>query len=191
MIEALSKLDKLVKEGKILEAFDTYFADNVITSDEVGNKTSSKAEKRALLEGFFKDFKNHEEITFFDSFTNDDTSYSHFRFIFKKESGEKFQWDEVIIRTWKENLVVSEFYSNQNYSELKKSLAKPAPEKAAAAPKKAVVKTAAVKKDTATESVKTEEKVPAVKTPTAKAVAAKTPAKKASPAKPAAAKKTK
>lgn len=187
MIEALSKLDKLVKEGKILEAFDTYFADNVITSDEVGNKTSSKAEKRALLEGFFKDFKNHEEITLFDSFTNDDTSYSHFRFIFKKESGEKFQWDEVIIRMWKENLVVSEFYSNQNYAELKKSLAKPAPEKAAAAPKKAVVKTAAVKKDT----VKTEEKAPALKTPTAKAVAAKTPEKKASPAKPAAVKKTK
>jgi hypothetical protein len=187
MIEALSKLDKLVKEGKILEAFDTYFADNVITSDEIGNVTSSKAEKRALLEGFFRDFKNHEEITLFDSFTSDDTSYSNFRFVFQKESGEKFQWDEVIIRKWKDNLVVSEFYSSQNFAELKKSLAKPATKKAAPAPKKTVAKTAAIK----TESVKTEEKAPAPKAPAAKAPAAKAPAKKASAAKPATVKKTK
>jgi hypothetical protein len=191
MIEALSKLDKLVKEGKILEAFDTYFADNVITSDEIGNITSSKAEKRALLEGFFRDFKNHEEITLFDSFTDDDTSYSNFRFVFQKESGEKFQWDEVIIRKWKDNLVVSEFYSNQNFAELKNSLAEPATKKADPAPKKTVAKTAAIKKEEATESVKTEEKAAATKAPAAKAPAAKAPAKKASAAKPAAAKKTK
>jgi len=56
----LSELDKLVKEGKILEAFDTYFSDDVVTYDESGNKTTSKAEKRALLEGFFNEFAKTE-----------------------------------------------------------------------------------------------------------------------------------
>lgn len=133
---ALSKLDKLVKEGKIVEAFDTYFSDDVVTSDEGGNKTTSKAEKRALLEGFFNEFTKAEEISLFDSFIDGDTSYSSFRFIFSKNSGEKYQWDEVIIRKWKDNLVVSEFYSNQDYAELKKSLVKTGQKKKAAAPKK-------------------------------------------------------
>ena len=133
----LSKLDKLVKEGKILEAFDTYFSDDVVTYDEGGNKTTSKAEKRALLEGFFHEFNQGAEISLFDSFIEGDTSYSNFRFIFSKNSGEKFQWDEVIIRKWKDNLVISEFYSNQDFAELKKSLVKEEPKKKAEAPKKA------------------------------------------------------
>lgn len=135
----LSKLDKLVKEGKILEAFDTYFSDEVVTYDEGGNRTTSKAEKRTLLEGFFNDFATTDEISLFDSFIDGDTSYSNFRFIFTKNSGEKFQWDEVIIRKWKDQLVVSEFYSNQDYSALKNSLVKVEPKKRAAAPKKAAV----------------------------------------------------
>ncbi len=135
----LSKLDKLVKEGKILEAFDTYFSDDVVTYDEAGHKTSSKAEKKALLESFFHDFHKVEEITLFDSFVDGDTSYSNFRFVLSKDSGEHFQWDEVIVRKWKDKLVISEFYSNQNYAELKNSLLQAAPKKAtvrkAAAPK--------------------------------------------------------
>lgn len=172
MSEALVKLDDLVKEGKILQAFDTYFAEDVITSDEVGNITSSKAEKRQLLEGFFRDFKTHEEITLFDSFTKDDTSYSNFRFVFKKESGEMFQWDEVIIRKWKDNLVVSEFYSNQNFAELKKSLVKSVPKRTAptvkktAAPKTAVTAKEKTSKPAAVKTV--EKKTPAAKTPVAK-----------------------
>ena len=156
----LSKLDKLVKEGKIVEAFDTYFSDDVVTADEGGNKTTSKAEKKALLAGFFNEFTKTEEISLFDSFIDGDTSYSNFRFVFSKNSGEKFQWDEVIIRKWKDNQVVSEFYSNQDYAELKKSLVKaepakkapakkaaaPAAEKKAAAPKAAAEKAAPVKK---------------------------------------------
>lgn len=139
----LSKLDKLVKEGKILEAFDTYFSEDVVTYDEGGNKTTSKAEKRALLEDFLKEFSHKEEITLADSFIDGDTSYSNFRFIFSKNSGERFQWDEVIIRKWKDSLVISEFYSNQDYAGLKKSLVK-------AEPKKTVTKkTAAPKAETA------------------------------------------
>ena len=130
----LSKLDQLVKEGKILEAFDTYFSDDVVTYDESGNRTEGKAHKRALLESFFKDFTKTEEIALFDSFIDGNTSYSHFRFLFSKESGEKSQWDEVIVRQWKDKLVVSEFYSGQDYNQLKTSLV--APKRSTAAPKK-------------------------------------------------------
>lgn len=140
MKQTLSSLDTLVKEGKVLEAFDKYFSDDVITYDESGNKTSSKAEKKALLEGFFNEFKTINDIQLFDSFVTDDTSYSNFRFVFTKDSGDKFQWDEVIIRKWKDNLVVSEFYSNQDFNTLKKDLVKPATKKASA-PKKATVAT--------------------------------------------------
>lgn len=165
----LSKLDKLVKEGKILQAFDTYFSEDVVTYDEGGNKTTSKAEKRALLDGFLKEFTHTEEITLADSFIDGDTSYSNFRFIFGKNSGEKFQWDEVIIRKWKDNLVISEYYSNQDYAELKKSLVK-------AEPKKAAVKKAAAPKTAAPKAEKA--------APKAKSVAPK--AEKAAPVKKAA-----
>lgn len=185
----LSKLDKLVKEGKILEAFDTYFSEDVVTYDEGGNKTTSKAEKRALLEGFFNEFTKAEEISLFDSFIDGDTSYSNFRFIFSKNSGEKFQWDEVIIRKWKDNLVISEFYSNQDYAALKSSLVK-------AEPKKTVAKKAAApkteKKEAAPKAEKAAPKAVAPKAekaaPKAKSAAPKATAEKAAPVKKAAAK---
>lgn len=175
----LSKLDKLVKEGKILEAFDTYFSDDVVTYDESGNTTTSKAEKRALLEGFFNEFAKTEEISLFDSFIDGDTSYSNFRFIFSKNSGEKFQWDEVIIRKWKDNLVISEFYSNQDYAELKNSLVK-------AESKKAVVKKAAAPKaEKQVEAPKAEKVAPKAKSvaPKAEKAAPKAAAEKVAPVK--------
>ncbi len=166
----LSKLDKLVKEGKILEAFDTYFSDEVVTYDEAGNKTASKAEKRALLESFFHDFDKVEEISLFDSFIDGDTSYSNFRFVFSKHSGERFQWDEVIIRKWKDKLVVSEFYSNQDYAQLKSALLQ-------AAPKKATVRKAAAPKAEKAPAAPKTEKVKAA--PKATALKAKSTAPKA------------
>ena len=162
----LSKLDKLVKAGKIVEAFDTYFSEDVVTSDKAGNRTASKAEKRALLEGFFREFTRAEEISLFDSFIDGDTSYSNFRFIFSKDSGERFQWDEVIIRKWKDKQVISEFYSNQDYAALKKSFEGVVKK---AAPAKKVAKPATEKK-VATAKVKSEDSaaVPVKKTVTRK-----------------------
>jgi|GEM_PF-1083714 len=182
----LSKLDKLVKEGKIVEAFDTYFSDDVVTADEGGNKTTSKAEKKALLEGFFNEFTKTEEISLFDSFIDGDTSYSNFRFVFSKNSGEKFQWDEVIIRKWKDNLVVSEFYSNQDYAELKKSLVKAEPAKKAPAKKAAAP--AAEKKAAAPKAEKAAPKTKSA-APKAEKAAPKAAAEKAAPVKKAAASK--
>ncbi len=183
----LSKLDKLVKEGKILEAFDTYFSEDVVTYDEGGNKTASKAEKRTLLEGFLKEFTHKEEITLADSFIDGDTSYSNFRFVFSKNSGEKFQWDEVIIRKWKDSLVISEFYSNQDYASLKKSLVK-------AEPKKTVVKkaaTPAAEKKSAVPKAKSvapkaEKAAPKAKSVAPKAEKVATKVEKAAPVKKAA-----
>ncbi len=180
MKEALSKLDKMVEKGKIIEAFDTYFNDKVTTYDESGNKTTSKAEKRSLLEGFFKEFTRAESIKLHDSFIDGDTSYSKFSFNFKNTAGKVFKWEELIIRKWDKNLVVSEFYSNQDFDTVKKALKKKTEIKKESGKKKEVATTGKV------EVEKVEVKA-AVKEATAKARSTKaiTPAAKNTPVKAA------
>jgi predicted flap endonuclease-1-like 5' DNA nuclease len=122
--EQLKALDKLVEKGEIIDAFQKYFDDNVVTWDSDGQKTTTKAEKTALLKSFFSEYKNTEKIKLHDSIVDGLQSHSEFTFIFSNENGQKHKWHEIISRTWKDGKVIDEFYSKGNISDLKKNIEK-------------------------------------------------------------------
>ena len=120
----LEKLDKMIEKGHIIEAFETFFSDDVLTHDEAGGKTHSKSEKRKMLDDFFLVFPLINDIKLHGNFAFGDTSISKFSFVFSNSEGVTQRWHELITRKWKDGKVVEEFYSGGDLDEEKKALKK-------------------------------------------------------------------
>ncbi|SOE20047.1 Predicted 5' DNA nuclease, flap endonuclease-1-like, helix-3-turn-helix (H3TH) domain [Spirosomataceae bacterium TFI 002] len=124
MKKELHQLDKMVSDGKILEAFDKFFHENVITWSDKKDRTTSKKEKRSFLVDFFDKMKSLDQFKFHDSIIDGNTSYSKFTFTFTNQDDERLRWHEIIRREWKDGLVVDEYYFNDSFSDLKKKIEK-------------------------------------------------------------------
>jgi predicted flap endonuclease-1-like 5' DNA nuclease len=124
MEKELQQLDKMVSEGKILEAFDKFFHNDVVTWSDKKDKTTSKDEKKNFLIDFFKKMKSLDESKLHDSFIDGNTSYSKYTFLFTNQEGEKLKWHEIIRRKWNDRLVVDEFYFQDSFSDLKNRIEK-------------------------------------------------------------------
>lgn len=120
----LEKLDKMIEKGHIIEAFDAFFSDDVLTHDEAGGKTHTKVEKRKMLDDFFSVFPVINDIKLHGNFVAGDTSISKFSFVFSNQDGVTQRWHELITRKWKEGKVIEEFYSSGDLNEVKKSYKK-------------------------------------------------------------------
>lgn len=122
MKDQLKKLDKLIARGEIMNAFEKYFAEDVTTHSDAGDESVGKAQKREFLQGFFGNMHDTNRITLHGNIIDGDTSYSSFTFEFTNLQGENLVWNEIIQRKWKDNLVVDEYYSQQNFEEIKHSV---------------------------------------------------------------------
>lgn len=120
----LDQLDKLVASGKIMEAFEEFFAENVITHSDAGDKSEGKTQKREFLTGFFNNIAETEDIKLHGSVIDGNESYSKFTFKFKNHQGEHLKWHEIIKRTWENELVIDEYYFQQSFQELKDEIKK-------------------------------------------------------------------
>lgn len=122
IIDLVKKLDRMVEKGHIMEAFEEFFSDDVITHSTAGDRSEGKAQKREFLKGFFANMDATDEVKLHDSVTDSDKSYSAYTFKFKNKQNEMLVWNEVIRRTWKEGQVVDEYYFDGDIEKLKKEI---------------------------------------------------------------------
>lgn len=103
----------LTKEGKILDSIDTYFADNCVFIEPDGSRRDSKAAERAHLEGFFASLKSFDGATLHNQSVGDNVSMSEWTFNMTGGDGAPIVWHEVLVREWRDDLIVSEKYYTQ------------------------------------------------------------------------------
>ncbi len=142
ILPKLKSLDKMVTKGKIVEAFDMYFDEEVVTHSETGDRSKNKAQKRKWLKDFFKEVQKVEKIKLHGHVADGNITHSQFSFHFKTTWDKKLVWNEIIRRTWKNGLVIDEYYYEGELPKEKKTK-KAAPKKPAvkkATPKKAIKK---------------------------------------------------
>ncbi|HHB79676.1 MAG TPA: DUF4332 domain-containing protein [Saprospiraceae bacterium] len=169
----------MVVEGNIIDAFDLYFHDQVVTHSDAGDRSKNKAQKREWLVKFFQLIQKVDKIELYGQTVTGNVSHSKFSFHFTTTWGAQLVWKEIIRRTWKDDLVIDEYYYEGELPETKKEEKTPSPAKKAikkAAPKK--VKEATPSKPAAKKT--TPKKVVAQKV-VKKAAPTKSPAKKAAP----------
>ena len=163
----------MVTEGNIIDAFDKYFHDDVVTHSDAGDRSKNKAQKREWLVKFFQLVQKVDRIELHGQTITGNVSHSKFTFEFTTTWGAKLLWEEVIRRTWKDDVVIDEYYFEGELPKVKAEKPKKEAKKVAPA-KKPAPKKAAPKKPAAK---KTAPKKPAAKAP-AKKVVKRTPAPK-------------
>lgn len=109
-----SKLNHLVLEGKLLEAFDTFYADSIVMQEGAASPREGKAANRAYEEAFVDSIAEFHSAKLLSSAVDGDKSYSEWTFDFTPKGGERMQMTQVASRTWKDGEVVFErFYAAQ------------------------------------------------------------------------------
>ncbi len=108
--EILSAKNELVKQGRIVEATEKYFAPNAKTIDFDGTVTTDKAEMLSKMQGFAGAIANVNSITLHHTSLNDNVSFSEFTFDFDMKDGSKVLWHEIMRTVWENGRIKEEQY---------------------------------------------------------------------------------
>jgi len=103
-------VNDLTREGKMLDSIEQHYADNCKFIESDGSSRQSKAEQVAHLSGFFGTLKSFDGATLHGSAIGNDYATSEWTFNMTADDGSKIEWNEVLVRSWKDGKVVSEDY---------------------------------------------------------------------------------
>jgi len=181
LVEAL---DAKVLKGEILEAFDQFASDDVVTHSGPNDITRTKTQKMEALRWFFSNVAKVNNIRLLSCGIGQDTTHSEYVFDFTDRFGNQLVWNEIIRRRWNNGKVTEEKYYTAQFAEL--AQAAPKSNAKAAAPVAEKEPSAAKVQAPAAPKAPAAQKEAAPKAPAAKVEApAKAPvAKKETPAKP-------
>ena len=114
----ISKLDQelnaMVLGGKALEAFDAFYADDVVMQENDGEARVGKGPNREYEEGFFSSIAEVHEFALHSSAVGDSVSFSDWTFDITFKDGNRVKMNQVSKREWKDGKVVGErfFYKS-------------------------------------------------------------------------------
>ena len=103
-------LNDMIRQGKTMEAFEKYYAEDVVMmeNDEV---FEGKAVNRKRELEFFSNVKEVHEFALNNSAVGGDTSYCEQSIDVTFKDDKRMTTQQVSVRTWKDGLVVKErFY---------------------------------------------------------------------------------
>ena len=111
-IEVLEReLNNVTGQGKILDALQTYYADDCTFQEGTGGIRDSKQAQHNYLASFFKTLKAFNGATLHGQAVGPDLSASEWTFDMTGGDGKRMVWNEVLVRRWRNGKVVSEkFY---------------------------------------------------------------------------------
>lgn len=103
-------INDLTRQGKILDSIDRYFAEDCVFFESDGSQRSSRAAQRAHLEKFFASLKSFDGADLHAQTVGDAVTMSEWTFKMTAGDGEKIVWNEVLVRRWRDGLVIEEKY---------------------------------------------------------------------------------
>lgn len=109
----------LVEQGKILEAYDQFYGEGVVMSENLHPSTVGKAENRLREEAFVaKVAAVHENRAVF-SVVEGDRAIINWILDFTNTEGQRLYFDQIAVQTWKDDRIVAERFVYDPTSMLK------------------------------------------------------------------------
>jgi len=106
-----AELNELVLGGRALEAFDRYYAEQVVMQENSKAPVRGKAANRAREVAFFDSVETWHDAKLLSSAVEGDRSCSEWLLDVSFEGGQRARLEQVAVRQWRDGLVVSErFY---------------------------------------------------------------------------------
>ena len=107
-------LNDMVLSGKALEAFEKYYADDVVMQENSDEPRVGKEANRKAEEAFFESLAEFHEGKVLASAVNGDTSFSEWFMDVTFKNGYRMKMAQVAVRKWKDGKVIHErFFYNK------------------------------------------------------------------------------
>jgi ketosteroid isomerase-like protein len=111
----VQELDKQLNDdvlsGKAMEAFEKYYADDVVMQENSEEPRKGKAANRKVEEEFFASVEAFNGGSVVSSAVNGDVTFSEWEYDLTFKGGKRVKMNQVAVRHWKNGKIVSErFY---------------------------------------------------------------------------------
>jgi ketosteroid isomerase-like protein len=107
-------LNQLVAQGKALDAFEKYYAEDVVMQENTDEPRRGRAACREAEAEFFASVEKVHRLTFTRSAVGDGVTFTEWELDITFKSGQRMQQSQVSRRLWKNGQVVDErFYYKQ------------------------------------------------------------------------------
>jgi len=104
-------LNDMVLSGKALEAFEQFYADDVVMQENSDEPRVGKDVNRKAEQDFFASLEAFHEGKVLASAVNGDTSFSEWFMDVTFKGGQRYKLAQVAVRKWKNGKIVHErFY---------------------------------------------------------------------------------
>jgi hypothetical protein len=110
LLDTVNAKSELMKQGKMADAAEQYFADTAASVDHNGSKTASRAEMIEKMQGFVGSISAVKEITLHNTAVTGDVSFTEWTFHFDHQDGSTTHWHEIIRSEWQDGKIVNEQY---------------------------------------------------------------------------------
>jgi ketosteroid isomerase-like protein len=114
-VEQLDKqLNEDVLSGKAMEAFEKYYADDVVMQENSEEPRRGKEANRKAEEEFFASVEKWNGGACTASAVNGDVTFSEWEYDITFKGGQRVKMNQVAVRRWKNGKIVNErFYYNK------------------------------------------------------------------------------
>jgi ketosteroid isomerase-like protein len=115
---SVQELDKQLNDdvlsGKIMEAFEKYYADDVVMQENSEEPRKGKAENRKAEEQFMASVETFHSAKVTASAVNGDVSFSEWEMEITFKGGKRVKMEQVAVRHWKNGKIANErFFYNK------------------------------------------------------------------------------
>lgn len=108
-----AELNQTVLAGRILDAFDRFYADNVVMQENNTPATVGKAANREREIKFVDSIEQFHSAAILNTAVQGNTSFSEWVMDVTFKGGVRVKLEQVAVRTWKNGLITHErFYYN-------------------------------------------------------------------------------
>lgn len=109
--ESVHGLAEMVSQGKLMEAFEKYYADNVSMQENEGDIRTGKDANRKAEEAFVGGITKINEINMLTVAVGDNVSVLEYHFDVEHKDYGRINKNQVAIQRWQNNKITSEkFY---------------------------------------------------------------------------------
>jgi len=108
--ELFNEKNKMIVNGKIVEASEKFYARNTKTIDFTGTITNNKTEHTETMKNFVGSIAKVNRIVLLKTAVGEDVTFAEFIFDFDMKDGSNIYWHEILVSTWANGLIVEEQY---------------------------------------------------------------------------------
>ncbi len=110
LLSSINDLNKMVLEGKAMEAFEKYYAENCSMQENNQEPTVGKMANRKREEEFFSKITEFRGAKVLNVVAGDDVTMVEWNFDYTHADWGDRNYNQVAVQTWKNGQIVNEKY---------------------------------------------------------------------------------